>query len=104
MPQCVQLINKTTNEVASLIEVDKEVCAVLNADVHPKRYGGTGVNSFDWFNSIGFQIAILKPDSFEPVRKYYSESSLWKEEWPTIKKIIDFLESKYTPRGFREGW
>lgn len=104
MPECMQLIDKTTNETACLLKVDEEVCALLNADVHPKRYGGTGVNAFNWYDSIGFQIANLRADSFEPVRKYYSESSMWKEEWPTLKKIIDFLESKYQPRGFRQGW
>ena len=104
MPKCFELIDKTTNQKTCLNKVDEEVCSLLNSDVHPKRYGGTGANAFNWFDSIGLQIATLQPDSFAPVRKYYSESSIWKEEWPTIKKIIDFLESKYQPRGFRKGW
>ena len=58
MPRCFQLLDKQTNEAISLNLIDEQICKdVLNVPPHPKFYGG---DTFNWFDTIGFQIAMGK--------------------------------------------
>ena len=101
-----QLLDKVTNEPQSLSKIDEIICVeCLNVSVHPTQYGGDwnkSDNTFNWFDSIGFQIASGKTleDSDNSVKKHYQESDMWKKELPIIEKIIDFLQSKYTTKNW----
>src|SRR4051812_30972376 len=101
MPQCFQLFNKVNSqEAVSLNRIDEEVCNLLGSQVHDRYYGGTGENSFNWFDTIGFQIACGKPLGSEELKEYYTSSSLWKKELPVILRILEYLESNYTSNAF----
>lgn len=95
------LIDKVTSKPVSLTNVDEIICKeLLSVEVHPKKYGGDWTksdNTFNWFDSIGFQLASgrVLEDGDNSVRNYYQQSDMWQEELPTIEKIIDFLQSKY---------
>ena len=98
-----QLIDKQTNEAVRLSLVHELICKeILNETPHERFYGGSGKNSFNWFDSIGFQIASGKTleDGDDSVRKYYQESEMWQPELSIIEKIIDFLQSKYTTKSW----
>mgnify|MGYP006919530035 FL=1 len=98
-----QLIDKTNNEAIELSLVDELICKeVLNVIPHERFYGGSGKNSFNWFDSIGFQIASGRTleNGDNSVRKYYQESEMWKPELPVIEQIIDFLQQKYTTKNW----
>src|SRR5438309_572623 len=98
MPNCFQLFSTVNPQggAVSLNKIDEEVCTLLGAEVHPKFYGGTGDNAFNWFDTIGYQIACGKSLGSSELREYYTTSSLWKEELPVILKIMDYLEENYT--------
>lgn len=98
MAQCFQLLDKQTGEAISLNQVDESICIeVLDTPVHPQRYGG---DVFNWFDSIGFQIACGKPLGSTDLRDHYLKSDMWAEEAPMISKIMDHLEARYTSRSF----
>ena len=98
MASCFQLFEKETNQIVSLSSVDDAICTeVLNTQPHPKLYGGT---VFDWFNSIGFMIAIGKPLGSQELRDHYLADESWAKYAPVIKQILDYMESKYTSRSF----
>jgi hypothetical protein len=103
MPSCFQLIDRVTGEPTSLSLVDDRICKeVYNCEPHPRFYGG---NVFNWFDSIGFQLAMSKDlddNSDKSVRKYYQESELWADELPIIEKTIDFLQTNYTEKSWYE--
>ncbi len=66
MPQCFQLFPLNSDSpkesgAVSLSRIDEEICQLLGSQVHDRFYGGTGENSFNWFDTIGFQIACGKP-------------------------------------------
>lgn len=95
------LIDKVTSKPVSLTNVDEIICKeLLSVEVHPKKYGGDWTksdNTFNWFDSIGFQLAYGKTleDGDDSVRRYYQQSDMWQKELPIIEKIIDFLQSRY---------
>jgi hypothetical protein len=101
-----QLLDKISNTPQSLSLVDEMICKeCLNVEVHPNKYGGDWNKSkgtFNWFDSIGFQIASGKTleESDNSVRNYYKSSEIWQEELPIIEKIIDYLQSKYTAKNW----
>lgn len=96
-----QLTDKKTKKKMPLSEVDDIICKeCLNVPVHPIRYGGDwnkSQNTFNWFDTIGFQIASGKTleEGNNSVRKYYQEAKMWEEELETIEKIISFLQERY---------
>jgi hypothetical protein len=103
MPECFQLLCKTTGEPVSLNAVDELICKeVLNVPVHPKKYGGGYVKgAFNWFDAIGFMIAAgKKPLGSQELRDHYLNSDMWADEAPIIEKILDFMESRFTSRSF----
>lgn len=98
-----QLIDKLDKKPVSLTKIDEEICEkVLAEKPHKKYYGGSGKNSFNWFDTIGFQLASGKTleEGQNSVRKYYQTSDDWLEELPIIEKIITFLQNKYTCRSW----
>lgn len=96
MPNCFQLLDKETNTPVSLALVDNLICReVYNTEPDKHFYGG---NVFNWFDSIGFQIAMGK--DLAQTREYYVNSTMWFDELPHILPVIDYLEQKYTTRSF----
>ena len=98
-----QLIDKKTDDVINLVPLDEDICKdVLNVEVHPQRYGGIGENSFNWFDTIGFQLASGKTleEGDNSVRTYYRNSELWEKELPVIESIITYLQDRYTAKNW----
>tara|TARA_R110002167_G_scaffold1337_1_gene5922 strand:+ start:12689 stop:12994 length:306 start_codon:yes stop_codon:yes gene_type:complete len=95
-----QLIDNKTNEAVAVNQIDKEICDLLDVDVHPKFYGG---DQYNWFNTIGFQIAMGKPLGSEELRDYITDTSPngWSKEWAEMgKTVLDYLESTYTSKAW----
>ena len=89
-----RLVSKETKIAEGLNSVDEKICNLLNVPVHPKWYGG---GHFNWFDSIGFQLAygLKLDDGPGSVREHYQSSEMWQEDLPTIEKVIDFLQENY---------
>lgn len=101
MANCFQLFPKGSTTAISLNKLDEEICEILNVPVHPKHYGGGFVEgAFNWFDTIGFTIAMGKSLEEGEVREHYRNSDLWQEELPVIEKILDYLEENYTSYSF----
>lgn len=98
MPSCFKLLDKQTGEATSLSAIDDSICTeVLNVPTHDRLYGG---GFFNWFDTIGFQIATGKPLGSQELRDHYLKSDLWADEAPLISKILDYLEARYTSHSF----
>ena len=97
-----KLIDKTTQEAVSLALVDNEICEnVLNIIPDDKIWGGTHPTlSFDWYNTIGFQIANGLELGSQELRDHYLKSTMWADEAPIISKIIDYLEMRFVSTSF----
>jgi len=92
-----QLLDKTTGEAQSLSKVDDRICLeVFNCTPHEKVYGG---NVFNWFDTIGFQLASGKQLENE-VYEYFKNSEWWQQELPIIESVIKFLQDNYTSRSW----
>ena len=102
MPSCFKLLDKQTGEAVPLNKLDEDICKdVLGVPVHDKKYGGGYVaGAFNWFDTIGFQIATGKPLGSQELRDHYLKSDMWAEEAPIISKILDYLEARYTSHSF----
>ena len=96
-----QLLDKSTGEAQSLSKVDDRICIeVLNCTPHEKYYGG---NVFNWFDTIGFQLAsgkALNNDAENSVHNHFKNSEWWQEELPMIESILNFLQENYTSRSW----
>lgn len=96
MSNCFQLLDKQSNEPVSLSMVDEQICTqVYKTQPHPKWYGG---DVFNWFDSIGFQIAMGK--SLAQCREYYNSNPLWSEELVYIIPALDYIEQNWNARSF----
>lgn len=94
---CFKLISKATGETQTLNNIDIEICQVMGVEVHPVQYGG---NVFNWFDTIGFQIASGKELGSTELRDHYLKSEMWAEKAPMIEKILDYLEANYRSNSF----
>ena len=88
-----QLLSKKTNEPVSLNQVDTEICNLLDIPVHPKRYGG---DLYNWYNLIGFQIAVGKPLGSKELRDYVTDRWLGDTWVKTGHIVLNYLENTYT--------
>ncbi len=96
MPNCIELLDKTTNAAIGLHTVDMRICReVFNTEPHPKLWGST---VFNWYDTIAFQLASGK--SLPEVREYFNTSDIWEDERPVINEIVSFLEANYNTRSF----
>lgn len=99
MPQCFELFNKHTGESVCLNVLDEQICKdVLNVPVHPRLYGGEG--GFNWYDTIGFQIACGKQLGSQELRDHYLKSDMWADEAPVIERILNYLEDNYRSNSF----
>jgi hypothetical protein len=103
MPSCFQLFKKGESTPCSLAKVDEDICNnVLNAPVHSKFWGGdpSSDNSFNWFDTIGFNIATGKQLGSIELRNHFLDNEFWKEESHVFQKILNYLEDNYTSYAF----
>jgi hypothetical protein len=98
---CFQLFDKNTNRAVSLNQVDEEICALLGEPVDTKAYCpifkwedkvsfGTIQHAISWYDTIGLALATGK--SYDECRELSDNEN--------VRKILDYLESKYTPTAF----
>lgn len=99
---CFKLYSKETNEAVSLNKLDEDICnEVLNVPVHETKYGGGYVEgAFNWFDTIGFQIASGKDLGSQELRDHYLKSDMWAEEAPIVERILNYLEERYRSHSF----
>jgi len=99
MADCFEIINPKTNEPVPLNQIDEEICNLIGAPVHERRYGGSGENAWNWFDSIGWDMSQRR--SYAEMReKYTKEIDFYGEYLIRIIKIINYLEENYTFRAF----
>lgn len=83
-------------EAVSLITVDERICKeVYKVEPHKKFWGST---VFNWFDTIGFNIAM--GNTLQQTRNYYANSETWEEEREVIMQVMDFLEANYATKSF----
>lgn len=100
MPNNFQLTCKVTKKPVAINQIDKEICMLLNVCVHPKFYGG---DKYNWFNIIGFQIAMGKPLGSQELRDYVTDTSFngWDREYAEMGRLVlNYLENTYTSRAW----
>ena len=100
MPNHFQLIDKKTNKPVSLKEIDEEICDLIGVEVHPKFYGG---DLYNWFDIIGFQIAMGKPLGSKELRNYVTDDSPngWSADHVARGRLVlDYLENVYTSKAW----
>ena len=73
---------------------------LLNVCIHPKFYGG---EEYNWFNIIGFQIAMGLPLGSQGLRDYVTDTSPngWTADYAAKGRLVlDYLENTYTSRAW----
>jgi hypothetical protein len=86
MPNCFQLIDRTTGEAESLNKIDEQICELLGRPVHSRDYVE------NWFDTIGFEIAMGTPLESPEMDKFLTT------KWPHREhhaKILAFLRERY---------
>ena len=91
MANCIQFVDKVTNEPAILNRLDELICKHLNVDVHPRSW------CRDWFNIIGERAAGGK--SYDEIRTYLGTYEDWESE---LTPILDFLQARYRLKAWSE--
>lgn len=81
MPNCFQLIRKTTGEAETFVIIDEEICAHLNVEPDPIEFLA------GWYDSIGIRAA--SGNDWAKIREDL-------KEYDTLSRIVDFLEEHYT--------
>jgi len=89
MPNCYQLIDKLTDEIVPLTEVDSMLCKHFGVKEHDRDW------FCNWNNRIGLDLAMGK--TLDSLRQEYPTKDWYKdhEDLETLLKIIDFLEEKF---------
>ena len=103
MAQNFQLISLTTGQPVPFTEIDEQICQnILKIPAHPKNYGGsyTDRKAFNWFDTIGFQIACGKPLHSDKLLEYYQTSDIWQEDLNVIIEIIYLLRKPYESKSW----
>lgn len=98
MALCFQLFDKDGNS-PTMQKLDEEICKLFNKPVDPKYYcplyewtSSEGYyQALNWYDTVG--LALAQGNGYDDIRK------LW-PDWQEALKLIDYLESKYTPRAF----
>jgi hypothetical protein len=94
MPNCFQLFRKGESSPLVLNRVDEEICTFLQVPVDDRKY------CYDWFNVIGFLIAMGKPLGSEELRIAVRDWTDVVEYQEKLLEILDFMESRYTSDAF----
>lgn len=80
MPNCFQLIDKTTKVPAKLAKIDDELCQYLNVEPHPVKYYQS------WYDALGLGFACGR--TYDELREIYKEDVEY-------LRILDYLEERY---------
>ena len=89
MPNCVQLIDKKTEEPAALAKVDDEIREIFNAPADEKNW------LFGWFNIIGLRLAL--GHSLKEI-----QAELLEQEDQELALVCQHLMDNYEPKAWRE--
>ncbi len=82
MPNCFQLKHRETGEATPFVQVDNELCQVLGVEPDDTQY------VYGWYDSIGLGLAMGV--TWEKMRTWWDEDS-------PMQKVIEYLETHYTP-------
>jgi len=88
MPNCFQLIDKTTEQAEKFSVIDDKLCAHLGVEPHPKHYYR------GWYDSIGLALAVGK--SFEEILATVQEPHPTYGVDEESIKIVKWLDEHYT--------
>lgn len=90
MPNCFTLTKKGEEKPTDLTVIDAELCALVEAPVHPKFW------VYGWYNSIGLGLALGA--SWDKMRESFKRDipNPEDEELVALLKFIDYLEKNYT--------
>lgn len=90
MPTVVELFSRSTQAKADYLELDKEICQLLEIPPHDDSWGG-GV--CDWYNGLIFGLAL--GHDFTSIRKVYENN-------PTMLRVAEYLDERFTTHTYRE--
>jgi hypothetical protein len=97
MPNCFQLIDKTTNEPAVLNRIDEKIAALVGLPCDPRNW------CLGWYDLIGFEIAMGKDLHSDELTKFiedrYLPDDVRKVE---MTKILTYLRENYTSSAWSE--
>lgn len=85
MPNCIQLIDRSTNKPAAFQDIDNAMRQHFNAPPDPDNWHR------DWYNRFGLLLAL--GDDFTKIREIY-------EDMPEFLEIITWLEQHYEPKAW----
>lgn len=98
MPNCFQLTKKGEQEATPLNTIDRELCALLGVEEHPKLYAG------HWFDHIGFKLALGK--TFEQIKADITHDMALHHEdrkyYRDMLKMAEYLDEHYTANAWVE--
>lgn len=94
MPNCFTLTRKGEDSPTPLSTIDKEICNLLNVEVHPRFY----CTECNWFDTIGFFIATGIPlHSEQMMQKIVDHCNGFLD---TFLKVLRYLRDNYTDDAF----
>lgn len=98
MPSCFQLTEKESGKVLTLNRIDEMFCQeVLNVKAHEKYYGAA---IFDWFNTIGFCLAVSNFDL--GTAEFRKQLFDFCGEIKDLADYLEWFEKKFTSNSFYE--
>lgn len=101
MPNCFQLIDKTTGQPVILQKLDDKICEHMGVTPDPVKYYRC------WFDIIGFKLACGK--NFDQIRADLNQ--LLEEDkddpderafWEDLLKVLDFIVAGYESSAWYE--
>jgi DNA-binding XRE family transcriptional regulator len=109
MPRCFALTKIGQENPTDLLEVDREICAILGQpvdDVHWCKFAPTLPGFFNWYDVMGLRFAMGCPLKGTDEKGQSLDSLIAKEEElvteedrilvANIRKIINYLRENYT--------
>lgn len=103
MAVCFTLRRKSDGEIAKIHTIDEEICKLLDCEVDPKYY----CTKCDWYNSIGFLIALGTELHSEKMDDKIREWCMWEGEFlaeeHTVKvQVLNYLRENFTDNTWTE--
>lgn len=88
MPNCFQLISKSTGLATKFVEIDRDICQHLNVPCDPVHW------YMGWYDTIGWLIAVTGLSLGTP--EIRARVTNMPQESETLLKVLDYLEEHYT--------
>ena len=98
MPNCFQLIRKTTGQAEKFSVIDNEICAHLGVQPHPVYYHN------GWYDSIGLSIACGKtiPQLIEQTQQDIAKDNGNNDYYVTHLAILNYLSEHFVSNAWYE--